>query len=86
LTRVQRRNNNRNRKIKSTKKGKNEEWSVTRSGFMRETRSEGCQLGKIVSGTAVIRDCGGAAEVRREALKREGVLECEFENARLLLL
>lgn len=53
---------------------------------MRETRSEGCQLGKTVLGTEVIRDCGGAAEVRREALKREGVLECEFENARLLLL
>lgn len=53
---------------------------------MRETRSEGCHLGKTVSGTAaMVLDDGGAAEVRREALKREGVLECEFENARLLL-
>jgi len=51
---------------------------------MRETRSEGCHLGKTVSGTAAI--VLGAAEVRREALKREEVLECEFENARLLLL
>lgn len=44
---------------------------------MRETRSEGCQGGKRGSGAAAakMRDGGGAAELRREPLEREEILE-----------
>lgn len=63
--------------MEKEKKAGNKDWSGTWSGFMRETRSEGCHLGKTVSGTARMREEGGAAEVRREALEKEGVLLLE---------
>ena len=50
------------------KRGENDDWIGTCSGVMRETRSEGCHWGKMVSGLARIRGEGGAAELRREAL------------------
>lgn len=54
------------------KRRENRDWIGTCSGVMREARSEGCHCGKTGSGVAKILGDGGAAELQREALWKEG--------------